>query len=181
MARDGRADDAIVEEVTIITEQAVRSFLAGHRIAVVGASTSSNSFGRAVCRALTDHGYDAVPVHPEVTSLDGRPCYPHLADIPEPVDGVIIMVPATAATAVVDEAAVAGIQQVWLFKGIGGPGAVSPDSLAACERHQIEPIAGACPLMFLEPVRGVHRVHRAIRRAKRDVERVGRGHDVGVR
>ena len=156
----------------MITEQAVRTFLDGHRIAVVGASTSSGSFGRTVCSSLADHGYDVVPVHPTVTVLDGRACYPHLADIPDPVDGVIVMVPGASASAVVEEAAGAGIRQVWLFKGVGGPGAVAEDSLAACERHQIDPVAGACPLMFLEPVKGVHRFHRAVRRARGDVERV---------
>ena len=150
----------------MITEQAVGTFLAGHRIAVVGASTSAGSFGRTVCSALADHGYEVVPVHSTVDVLDGRRCYPRLTDIPEPVDGVIVMVPGASATTVVDEAADAGIRQVWLFKGIGGPGAVSEDSLAACERHRIDPIAGACPLMFLEPVRGIHRFHRAVRRAK---------------
>jgi acetyltransferase len=155
----------------MITEDAVRAFLAGHRIAVVGASDSKDSFGRSICRALVDHGYDAVPIHPNGGELDGRACYPHLADVPEPVDGVIVMVPPDVATDVVDEAAAAGIDQVWLFKGIGGPGSVSDEVLAACQRHHIEPVAGACPLMFLDPVGGVHRIHRGIRRMKGDVER----------
>jgi len=157
--------------MTRITEDAVLTFLAGHRIAVVGASTSKDSFGRTVCRALADHGYDVVPVHPRVALLDGRRGYPSLTDIPAPVDSVIVMVPPDAVPAVIEDAAAAGIHQVWLFKGVGGAGSVSDEALAACERHRIEPIAGACPLMFLEPVRGVHRFHRRIRRMKGDVVR----------
>lgn len=155
----------------MITEDAVRQFLTGHRIAVVGASDSKDSFGRTICRALADHGYEPVPVHPAATAVEGRTCYEHPADIPDPVDCVIVMVPASAATQVVEEAAAAGIDQVWLFKGVGGPGAVSPEVLAACESHHIAPVAGACPLMFLEPAALVHRIHRSVRRLRGDVGR----------
>jgi uncharacterized protein len=157
----------------MITNDAVRGFLAGHRIAVVGASDDKDSFGRTICRALWDHEYDVIPVHPTARLVDGRPCYPSLADVPGPLDGVIVMVPATSAAAVVEEAITRGISQVWLFKGVGGLGSVSDEAVAVCERHHIEPIAGACPLMFLEPAAAVHRIHRAIRRARGDVERAG--------
>jgi predicted CoA-binding protein len=160
----------------MITDDAVRMFLTGHRIAVVGASDSKESFGRTICQALIDHGYDAVPVHPTATSVAGCTAYPRLADVPEPVDGVIVMVPATAATQVVEDAAAAGIDQVWLFKGIGGPGAVSAEVLAACAAHHIDPVAGACPLMFLEPVELIHRIHRSVRRLRGDVERAAHAH-----
>ena len=156
----------------MISDAAVQSFLAGRRIAVAGASDDKANFGRAVVEALADHGYDPVPLHPRLTEVAGRPAFAHLGDVPEPVDGVIVMVPHAAAVKVVEEAAAAGIRQVWLFKGIGGAGAVSQASLDACERHGIEPIAGACPLMFLEPVTGAHRFHRTIRRWRGAVEKV---------
>jgi predicted CoA-binding protein len=155
----------------VITNEAVRTFLDGHRIAVVGASDKKDSFGKAICRALLDHGYDAIPVHPDGGEVDGRPCYPSLADVPEPLDGVIVMVPPGAAVHVVEDAATLGIAQVWLFKGIGGKGSVSPDVLETCAAHGIDPIAGACPLMFLQPVAAMHRVHRGVRRLKGAVAR----------
>jgi predicted CoA-binding protein len=159
----------------MITNDAVGRFLAGHRIAVVGASDRRDSFGGTICRALDEHGYEVVPVHPDGGSIGTLRCHPSLTDIPGPVDGVVVMVPAPAAASVVEEAAAMGIDQVWLFKGVGGTGSVSDDALAACERHHIEPIAGACPLMFLEPAAAVHRIHRVVRRARGDVERAGVG------
>ena len=77
----------------MISNDAVRTFLAGHRIAVVGASERKDSFGRAVCRALVDHGYDAVPVHPDEGEVEGRTCYATLSAVPDRLDGVIVMVP----------------------------------------------------------------------------------------
>lgn len=153
----------------MISNDAVTSFLAGHRIAVVGASAKKDSFGRTVCRALIDHGFDAVPVHPDGGEVEGRPCFASLADVPEPVDGVIVMVPPEAAVTVVEQAAAAGVENVWLFKGVGGKGSVSAAVLDTCHAHDIEPIPGACPLMFLDPVTSVHRLHRAVRRLRGDV------------
>jgi uncharacterized protein len=147
----------------MITNDVVRSFLAGHRLAVVGASDSKGSFGRTIAQALADHGHEVVPVHPTLGTLDGRRCYQRLADIPEPVDGVVVMVGGDAAAAVVEDAAAAGVDKVWLFKGLGGPGAASPEAIAACADHGLETVAGACPLMFLEPVAAIHRIHRSAR------------------
>lgn len=157
-------------DTRMITNDAVGAFLAGHCIAVVGASDKKSSFGRTVVEALAEHGHWPVPIHPTETLVDGRRAYARLQDVPHRVDGVIVMVTGDAAAEVVDDADAVGIDQVWLFKGIGGPGAVSAASLAACERHGIAPVAGACPLMFLEPVTAVHRIHRSIRRHRGAVE-----------
>ena len=154
----------------MITNDAVQAFLAGHCIAVAGASDSKNNFGRAIIIALAEHGYYPIPIHPTETLVDGRRAYPRLQDVPRQVDGVIVMVTGDAAAEVVGDADAVGIKHVWLFKGIGGAGAVSAASLAACERHGIDPVAGACPLMFLEPVTTAHRIHRSIRRHRGDVE-----------
>ena len=141
---------------------------------MVGASDSKGNFGRVVCRELADHGYDVVPVHPTIVELDGRRCAHALGAIGGHVDGVIVMVGADRAPAVVDEAAAAGIRRVWLFRGLGSDGAISPEAIEACERHGLEVVAGACPLMFLEPTAVIHRIHRSVRRARGAVERAAR-------
>lgn len=157
----------------LITEDAVRSFLSGHRFAVVGASDSKGGFGRTIAQALVDHGYDVVPVHPSLRTLDGRRCYQRVADIPEPVDGVVVMVSGDASASVVEEAAEAGMHKVWLFKGLGGDGAASPAAMVACNAHGMEVVGGACPLMFLEPVAAIHRIHRTARQLRGAIEKTG--------
>lgn len=157
-----------------ITNESVERFLAGHRIAVVGASDSKGNFGRVVCRELAEHGYDVVPVHPTLVELDGRRCAHTIAAIGGHVDGVIVMVGADRAPAVVADAAAAGVGRVWLFRGIGSAGAMSTEAVEACSRLGIDVVAGACPLMFLEPTAAVHRFHRSVRRARGAVERAAR-------
>ena len=157
----------------MITNDAVRSFLDGHRIALVGASDRKDSFANTVGQALTDHGYDVVPVNPRLAVLDQRPCYPTVADIPGPIDGAIVMVGPDHAASAVEDVAAADVSQIWLFKGLGGPGAATPDAIAACDRHGLHTVAGACPLMFLEPVGSAHRIHRSVRKLRGAVERSG--------
>ncbi len=144
------------------------AFLSAGRIAVVGASDDPKNFGRTILEALTEHGIDAIAVHPHASSVAGAPCYPSLESVPGTVDGVIVMVPKEAAAAVVRECIHLGVVRVWLFKGAGS-GAVSDEAIQLCNDHGISVIAGACPLMFLEPVRGIHKLHRTLRRANRSL------------
>lgn len=60
----------------------VTAFLTGHRITVVGASDHHGNFGGTIVKALADHGYDAIPVHPHAETVGGRTCYSTLADVP---------------------------------------------------------------------------------------------------
>jgi hypothetical protein len=139
------------------------AFLSAGRLAVVGASDDRKNFGRAIVAALTEHGIDTVAVHPHAETVANAHCYPSLAAVPGLVDGVIVMVPKEASLGVVHECVDRGVRRIWLFKG-AGPGAVSDEAVQLCKAHGISVVAGACPLMFLEPVGGVHKVHRLLRR-----------------
>ena len=147
----------------------IEDFLAGTRLAIVGASDSRKNFARTIYRELRQHGYDVVPVNTGASSVDGDPCYPDLASVPGDVDGVLVMVHRDRAESVVADCVARGVRRVWLFQGIGGTGAVSDAAVARCRQHGIRLIAGACPMMFLEPVAGVHRFHRAVRRLNRSL------------
>lgn len=145
-----------------VSERAAREFLGLRRLAVVGASDDPKKFGNTVYMELKSHGYDVVPVNTNAALVDGDPAYPTVSSIPTPVEGVVVMVKSDAALDVIDDCAAAGVKRVWLFKG-AGPGAASSDTVARCEQHGIEVVAGACPLMFLEPVAWFHKFHRTIR------------------
>ncbi len=147
------------------------AFLSAGRIAVVGASDSPKNFGRAIVSALKDHDIDTVAVHPEADTVAGVPCYPSLAVVPGDIDGVIVMVPRDTAAGIVRACADRGVTKVWLFKG-SGTGALSDEAVQLCQEHGMSVVAGACPLMFLAPVRGIHRLHRAIRRANGSLAKV---------
>lgn len=153
----------------MIDQHMASEFLAAGRIAVIGASDNPKSFGNTVYRALRDHGVDVVAVNPSATTVAGDPCYLRVADVPDTIDGALLMVPAESAASVVAECIEHDVPRVWLFRGLGGPGAVSDAAVAMCRDRNVPVVAGACPLMFLEPVGWFHRLHRGARRLNRSL------------
>ncbi len=130
-----------------------------------GVSHDSKQFANAVYRHLRDGGRTLYPVNrsPDVSIVEGDLCYQRLADVPDPVDGVFIMVPAKDSADVAREAVARGIPRVWLHRGLG-PNSVSTEAIEVCAANGVEVVDGACPLMFDAPVGFVHRVHRGLAR-----------------
>ncbi len=153
----------------VVDRSDVDRFLSGHRFALIGASEAAGAFSTTVMVALEEHGYEVVPVNPRGPLIDGRlQSHTSVRDIEGTVDGAIVMVPSDVAEQAVQECIEAGITQVWLFRGVGH-GACSDAAAQACHDHGVGLVNGACPLMFLEPVRGVHRFHRGVRRMRRSL------------
>jgi predicted CoA-binding protein len=133
-------------------------FLAARRIALVGVSRDPRDMSRALFRELRQRGYDVVPVHPEVASVDGVPCARKLQDVHPAVDGALLMTPPAATERVVRDCAEAGVARVWMHRG-AGRGAVSRAAVAFCRERGIAVVDGACPFMFLPDAGLVHRTH----------------------
>jgi uncharacterized protein len=155
----------------VIKPDDVRAFLSGQRIVVVGASDDASSFGRTILRTFRSKGYDTIPVNRCADTVDGLRCYHDVREVPGPVDGVVIVVTPGDAAEVVRACGARDVRRVWLFKGLGGAGAVSDEALALCEELGITVVPGACPMMFLEPVGWFHRLHRAARHANGSLAR----------
>jgi uncharacterized protein len=137
----------------------IEEFLAQQHIAVVGVSRNTKEFPNSVAAHLRAGGRTVYPVNASADEIGGEPCYRSLADVPDPLDGVLVMVPADAAMPVVEACVTRGVPRVWLHKG-GGPGAVSPEAVARCREAAIDVVDGACPMMFAEPVAFFHKPHR---------------------
>jgi uncharacterized protein len=140
-----------------MTSPGIDAFVSQPAIALVGASRSGKSFGNAAYRALRRRGYRVHAVHPSAQSVDAEPCYARLADLPEPVDAVLVVVPPAKALDVVRDAAAAGIHHVWLQQG-----AESDEVLRLCGELGLVTVSGECILMFAKPA-GVHRAHAVLR------------------
>jgi len=137
----------------------IEQFLACRRLAVVGVSRDPQDFSRSVFRAFAERGYDAVPVNPSATEVEGRACAPGLADVRPPVEAALLMTPPSATERVVRECAQVGVRRVWMHRG-AGRGAVSPEAVAFCHEQGIAVVDGACPFMFLPGTGRFHSLHR---------------------
>src|SRR5512137_913761 len=128
------------------TKHEIDEFLAQKTLAVVGVSRAGRKFGNMVLKDLTKAGYRMLPIHPEAAELEGMRAYPSFAALPEPVGGVIIVVPPASAESVVKDAAAHGIRRVWLQQG-----AESPAAIKFCEGNGISVVHGECVLMYPKP------------------------------
>jgi predicted CoA-binding protein len=137
------------------TRAEVADFLAQRTLALVGMSRGGKKFGNTVHRDLTAKGYTVLPVHPDATEIGGTRCWPSLLGLPEPVGGVVIVVPPAETERVVADAERAGIRRVWMQQG-----SESPQAIRFCAEHGIGVVHGECILMFAEPAGFVHRAHR---------------------
>jgi predicted CoA-binding protein len=135
--------------------------LAQSDLAFVGVSRDPKQFANAVYRHLRDGGRVMHPIHRDAERIEGDPAVPSVADLPDGVGAIVVMLPADDALEVVRQAIDRGIPRVWLHRGIGR-GADSPEAVAACREAGVAVVDGACPLMFVEPVGGFHRFHRAL-------------------
>jgi hypothetical protein len=134
---------------------AVDEFVAQRKLAVVGVSRSGRKFGNWAFRELKSKGYEVFPVHAGAETLEGARAYPSLAALPEPVGGVLIVVPSSQTEQVVRDAADAGIRRVWMQQG-----AESPEAIRFCEENGITAVHGECILMFAPNPSWLHRSHR---------------------
>jgi acyl-CoA synthetase (NDP forming) len=77
---------------------AARTMLEARSVALVGASLREASFGRRMLEEVGKSGARPriYPVNPRYADLDGRRCYPSLADLPEAPDLALLAVPDAA-------------------------------------------------------------------------------------
>jgi acyl-CoA synthetase (NDP forming) len=88
-------------------------------VAVVGASTDPSKFGNVLLKSLISGGFEGeiYPVNPKAETVHGLTCYPSIAAIPGPLDLAVIVVPAPAVMAAIDQAADKGAAGIFLLSG----------------------------------------------------------------
>lgn len=97
------------------TERILREF---ETIAVVGASRDPSKAAHAIPARMQRAGFRVVPVNPFTPSVLGQQSYPALADVPFPVDVVLVFRPSDEAAAVAREAVAVKAKALWLQQGI---------------------------------------------------------------
>ncbi|GAA4332401.1 acetate--CoA ligase family protein [Pigmentiphaga soli] len=96
-----------------------RYLLEPRSIAVVGVSDEAARPGSQAVRALRRNGYAGkiFPVNPKYEEFDGLRCYPSVEAIDEPIDLVIVGVPAKAVPAVMEMCAAKKVGYVLVLSG----------------------------------------------------------------
>lgn len=123
----------------------IAAFLAGSPHAVVGASRDRAKYGNKVLRCYRQHQRQVFAVNPHASEIEGLPAYAAIGSLPEPVHGISIITPPDITERIVEEAAAAGIEHLWMQ-----PGAQSPRAISRAAALGLSVIAdGACLLVVL--------------------------------
>ena len=153
------------------------AFLWPGSVAVIGASArpgfAATTLSNLVAFEFPGRIY---PVNPKYRELLGLPCYPSLAEVPGQVDLALVVVPATAAPAVLDDCGAAGVRAAVVYASgyaeTGERGRLLQDRIAATARaNGIRLLGPNCMGMFYQPAR----LAAAFSAALRPGMRPGRG------
>jgi acetyl-CoA synthetase len=116
-------------------------------VAVVGASDRQGSYADLVLRNLAAYEFPGRVwgVNPQRDEVHGRECFPSVAELPEPVDAVVVAIPAPGVAAVVGEAGATGCGGAIVisagFAEIEAGRGLQRDLSVAARRHDL-PVCG---------------------------------------
>ncbi|MBI4598115.1 MAG: GNAT family N-acetyltransferase [Candidatus Omnitrophica bacterium] len=96
----------------VFTTASMRPFFYPRAIAVIGASRDPSSIGYRILETLVLTRFQGAvfPVNPKAAVIGSLRAYPRVADIPDPVDLAVIVVPRDIVLPIVDECAAHGVR-----------------------------------------------------------------------
>jgi uncharacterized protein len=139
------------------TRAPIDRFFDSAAFAVIGVSADRKKFGNTVFRNMRDAGLKVFPVHPTLDSVEGETCYHSVGELPAEVKSVVTVVRPTQSERVIPACAERGVTSVWMQ-----PGSSSVPAIDTARAAGMNVVDGQCILMFLEPVKSIHKVHRWI-------------------
>ena len=120
-------------------------------VAVIGASRNPGTIGYQIVDNLVRHGFTGVvyPVNPNAKAIHSIRAYPSIAEVPEPVDMAIVVVPKEHVLSVVEACGENGVKGVVVisagFKEVGGEGVKREELLlATVRRHGMRLVGPNC-------------------------------------
>jgi predicted CoA-binding protein len=143
-----------------VARASINAFFDSPEFAVIGVSADRKKFGNTVFRAMRDSGLRVLPVHPSMKSVEGDACYHDVGELPVEVKSVVTVVPPAQTERVVQACIQRGVKSIWMQ-----PGSASEAAAGAARAAGMTVVDGQCILMFLEPVKAIHKVHRWFNKA----------------
>lgn len=107
--------------------------------AVVGVSKNPQKYGYKVYKKLLSNGFTVYPINPKHSTIDNKPCFSTLIDVPASIDIVVTLVPPQITTQLVKDFISARVKLVWMQ-----PGSQSKAAIQLCQENNIEVISNSC-------------------------------------
>src|SRR5215217_365434 len=142
--------------------QALDTIFAPKSVAVIGATETVGSVGRTIVWNLmsSTFGGTIYPVNPKRTSILGIKAYPSLSAVPEVVDLIVVVTPATAIPGIIKDAVDIGVKSAIIisagFKETGPEGAELERQILEHARRGNMRIIGPNCLGVMSPISGLN-------------------------
>src|SRR5713226_3714680 len=124
------------------------SFFAPDSIALIGASRDQEKIPGRLLSMLRKNGYPGklYPVNPNYDDIDGLKCYKSISDVGAAIDLAVVIIPARAVLAALEECAEAGVKNAVIissgFAEEGGDSAAMQDAIVALAKKTGMRISG---------------------------------------
>jgi acyl-CoA synthetase (NDP forming) len=124
------------------------SFFAPDSIALIGASRDLEKIPGRLLSMLRKNGFPGklYPINPNYGDIDGLKCYSSIADVGQPIDLAIVIIPARAVLGALEQCAAVGVKNAVIissgFAEEGGDSAVMQDAIVALARKTGMRISG---------------------------------------
>ncbi len=135
--------------------ESIQAFLKLKNIAVIGVSRSTKGFGVAVYNHLKHNGYTVFAVNRKGGFSNSIKLYESLFKIEQQIDGIITIIPPGETEIIIQQAKDLGIDNIWMQQG-----SQSKNAIEFCEKNKMNYVSDECILMFAEPVKSIHKIHR---------------------
>lgn len=133
----------------------IQKFLSHKKVAVAGASRNPKKFGGTVFKELKEKGFELYPINPNAVEIQGVKCYDSVESLPEEVQYLYIVTPRAETELIAKAAVKKGMRMVWIQQKSD-----TPEAVKAITEANISLIHKKCILMFVDPVKAPHNVHR---------------------
>ena len=142
-----------------VTKKSIDAFFATRKLAIAGVSRNPKKFGFTVFKDLKEKGFVVIPIHPEADAIDGTPCLKSVSKLPADVSSLLIITPKSQTKDIVSEAMTMKIRNIWIQQM-----SETAEALTLTQTGGVNLISRQCIFMFAEPVKGIHKFHRNIKR-----------------
>ena len=146
----------------IATQDALHALFHPRAVAVIGASGDTTKHGYIVLTNIRDTGFQGgiYGISRRLKDVDGIPCFPDLASVPEQIDTAFLAIPAEAAVQAVRDCARAGLKAVI----VGSAGyAESLDAGGEERQRELHRIAGEEGIRIVGPnCNGMYNAHHPV-------------------
>jgi predicted CoA-binding protein len=141
------------------TRKSIEEFLSSRKIAIAGVSRDPKKFGHTVMKELKEKGFEVFPINPNADQINGTPCFHNIGSLPLNVKHLLVITQKKQTHGVVTEAIAKGIDNIWIQQF-----SETKEAIDFALSHKVNLVVKQCILMHTEPVKGIHKFHRSIKK-----------------